>query len=174
MRLLVLLALASLATAASPYSPGLSWGTVVSGVRLGIGAGPTTPEPELRLVFEDVTAPSVEIPLGGMTAKGPLYDLLFRITSPQGKEYTLFNMNGPTGRIKTEPLIARLSRGQKYEILLPMNKLMSFEDGKNRALPEMLAAHYSVRAMLDTTGNPREVTSYALWAGDISSGEYRR
>lgn len=149
----------------------LQWGAVSSGVRLGIALGPTTPEPMLRLVFENTSAPEARIPLGAKTAKGPLYNLLFRITSPQGKETPLFNMNGPTGRIKTEPLIAHLARGQTYEILLPMNKLMVFDNGKNRSLPQLLADHYSVRAILDTTGNPREVTSLALWAGNLSSGE---
>jgi hypothetical protein len=153
----------------------LSWGDVVSGVRLGIGPGPPGPQPSLRLVFENVGAPEVQIPLGGMTTKGPIYNLLFRITSPAGKESSLFNLNGPTGvRGKIEPVIARLTRGQKYEILLPLNKFEYLENGKSRLLPELLAAHYSVQAILDTTGNPREVYSFALWAGHLSSGEFRQ
>ena len=159
-----------LAAAAS----GLHWGAVTSGVRLGIGIGPTSPAPTLRLVFENVTAPEVQIPLGGKTVKGPLYNLIFRITSPQGKEESLFDMSGPTGRLKAEPLIADLTKGKQYEILLPMSKLVVIENGRNRTLNELLAAHYSVRAMLDTTGNPREVTSFALWAGSLTSGELRR
>lgn len=166
MKVLVL----ALAAAAS----GLQWGAVTSGVRMGIGFGPTTPQPMLHLVFEDVSAPEVQIPLGGQTNKGPIYNLVFRVTSPQGKEDPLFDMNGPTGHLKTEPLIAHLTRGQKYEILLPMNKMIMIDNGRNRTLTELLAAHYSVRAVLDTTGNPREVTSYALWAGDLNSGELRR
>jgi len=159
-----------LAAAAS----GLQWGPVASGVRLGIGLGPTSPEATLRVVFENISAPEVQIPLGGKTIKGPLYNLVFRITSPQGKEDPLFDMSGPTGRLKAEPLIAVLTKGQRYEILLPMSKLVALQNGKNRPLTELLAAHYSVRAMLDTTGNPREVTSHALWAGNLSSGELRR
>src|ERR1700722_2717687 len=41
----------------------LSWGDVVSGVRLGIGPGPSAPEPTLRLVFENVGVPEVQLPL---------------------------------------------------------------------------------------------------------------
>lgn len=152
---------------------GLNWGAVVSGVRLGIGPGPTSPQPALRLVFENVTAPQVQIPLGSQTTKGPIYDLIFRVTSPKGEEQPLFNMNGPTGRLKNDPLIAHLTRGQTYEILLPMSKLTVLENGKTRTLQELLAAHYSVRAILDTTGNPRVVTSFPLWAGDLTSGEFR-
>lgn len=159
---------------AAAVTTGLQWGDVTSGVRLGIGAGPSSPEPMLRLEVKNVTAPLVQVPLGGTTAKGPLYDFLFRVKSPQGVESPLFNMNGPTGRIKTQPLIARLARGETYEILLPMRKMLATLDGKNRTLDELLLEHYSVRAILDTTGNPREVTSYALWAGVLSSGQYRR
>lgn len=153
---------------------GLQWGAVESGVRLGIGFGPAGPEPTLRLVFENVSAPEVQIPLGGKTVKGPLYNLIFRVTSPQGKQDPLFDMSGPTGRLKADPLVARLTKGQHYEILLPMSKLLMLDNGRNRTLSDLLAARYSVRAVLDTTGNPREVTSYALWAGNISSGELRR
>lgn len=159
---------------AAALTPGLQWGDATAGVRLGIGAGPVSPEPTLRLEVQNVTAPLVQIPLGGTSAKGPLYDFLFRVKSPRGVETPLFNMNGPTGRVKTEPLIARLKRGETYEILLPMRKMVATVDGKNRTLDELLSEHYSVRAILDTTGNPREVTSYALWAGDLTSGEYKR
>lgn len=165
MKVLVLI----LAAAAS----GLQWGAVSSGVRLGIGFGPDAPEPTLRVVFENVSAPEVQIPLGGKTVKGPLYNLIFRIRSPKGAEDPLFDMSGPTGKLKADPLIARLTKGKQYEVLLPMSKLVMLDNGKSRTLTELLAAHYSVRAMLDTTGNPREVTSYVLWAGNLSSGELR-
>ena len=43
---------------AAVSSPGLAegplvWGEVSGGVRLGIGLGPTTPQPTLRLVFRE-------------------------------------------------------------------------------------------------------------------------
>jgi hypothetical protein len=166
------LLLLALAVAADPS---LKWGAESSGVRLGIGFGPAGPEPTLRLVFQNVNAPHVEIPLGGMAPHGALYNMTFRITSPRGEEFPLFNMNGPTDRnVKVEPLVARLSRGQKYEVLLPLNKFVFLDHGKERLLPELLAAQYSVRASLDTSGNPRRVDSLALWAGDVSSGELKK
>jgi hypothetical protein len=155
------------AAAAAPPDSALEWGAVSSGVRLGIGLSPSS----LRLVFENVAAQEVQIPLGGTTAKGPLYNLLFRIKSPAGEESSLFDFSGPTGvHLKVEPLVARLARGQRYEILIPLDKLVFLDHGKNRQLPELLAAHYSVRAILDTTGDPREVHSFAIWAGTVTSG----
>jgi hypothetical protein len=32
------------------------------------------------------------------------------------------------------------------------------------------APHYPVRAILDTIGDPREVHTFAIWAGNVSSG----
>ncbi len=160
-------AIALLLTVIAASAGPLEWGAVSSGVRLGIGLAPSA----LRLVFENVEAHEVQIPLGGTTVKGPLYNFLFRIKSPAGEESSLFDFSGPTGvHMKVEPLIAHLARGQKYEILIPLEKLVFLDHGKNRHLPELLAAHYSVRAILDTTGDPREVHTFAIWAGNVSSG----
>jgi hypothetical protein len=171
----LVLALAVLAAFGAQSDAGLQWGDIVSGVRLGIGFGPASPEPTMRLVFENANVPHVDIPLGGKTPRGAIYNMLFRIKSPRGEEFPLFNMSGPTGaHMKVEPLIARLDRGQKYEVMLPLSKFEYLDQGKARFLPEMLAAHYSVRATLDTSGNPRVVSSLAIWAGNISSGELRK
>ncbi|MGA2713004.1 MAG: hypothetical protein ABSG41_07835 [Bryobacteraceae bacterium] len=169
------LVLALILVSSSQAEDPLVWGEVNGGVRLGIGLGPTTPQPTLRLVFENTAKPDVQLPVGEMTAKGPIYNVVFRITSPAGKEYSLFDLNGPTGPTgKIDPLVAHLARGQKYEILLTLNKLVYLDNNaKSRSLPEMLAAHYSVRAMLDTSGEPRQLRSFPLWFGNVSSGEFR-
>ena len=151
---------------AAVATSGLAWGPVSSGVRLGIGVSPSA----LRLVLENTAPQEVQIPLGGTTVKGPLYNFLFRIKSPAGEESSLFDFSGPTGvHLKVEPLVAHIARGQKFEILLPLDKLVYLDHGRNRPLPELLAAHYSVRAILDTTGDPREVHAFAIWAGTVSS-----
>jgi hypothetical protein len=171
-----MLVLALLIVSSSQAEDPLVWGEVNGGVRLGIGLGPTTPQPTLRLVFENTAAKIVQLPLGEMTSKGPIYNVVFRITSPAGKEYSLFDLNGPAGSTgKIDPLVAHLARGQKYEILLQLSKLVYLDNNaRNRPLPEMLAAHYSVRAMLDTSGEPRQLRSFPLWFGNVSSGEFRR
>lgn len=168
--------LALLLVSSSVAEDPLVWGEVNEGVRLGIGLGPTTPQPTLRVVFENAAAKQVQLLLGEMTAKGPIYNVVFRITSPAGKEYSLFDLNGPAGAAgKVDPLVAHLTRGQKYEILLKLSKLVYLDNNaKSRSLPEMLAAHYSVRAMLDTSGEPRQPRSFPLWYGSVSSGEFRQ
>lgn len=154
----------------------MQWGPAALGLRLGIGLGPTSPEPQLRLVFENTSAPEIDVPLGSTSDKGPVYDLEFTITSPDGKkEYSLFNMNGPPGVQKSvQPIIAQLKKGEKYEILLAMKKFVQLENGKERHLQELLAMHYSVHAAIDTTADARANHVRGQWLGKIISGELRQ
>ena len=109
---LIVLFLASLVSAASPSTnDSLAWGEVSSGLRLGIGLGPASPEPQLRLVFENAAKLEIPVLLGAMTGKGAVYNLTFRIKSPGGQESDLFNFNGPPGIIAgyVEPIIAHIA-----------------------------------------------------------------
>jgi hypothetical protein len=177
---LITLLLASLISAASPGAPlhnddSVAWGEPSSGLRLGIGLGPVSPEPQLRLVFENMGKIEIPVLLGAMTGKGAVYNLTFRIKSSGGQESDLFNFNGPPGIAgNAQPIIAHIAKGQKYEILLSLKKFVALENGKNRTLPELLAAHYSVRAMLDTSGDPRQVRPLALWMGELASGDFKK
>jgi hypothetical protein len=173
---LIALFLASLLSAAAPHTDdSVAWGEPSSGLRLGIGLGPASPEPQLRLVFENMAKFEIPVLLGAMTGKGAVYNLTFRVKSPGGQESDLFNFNGPPGIAgSAEPIIAHIARGQRYEILLALKKFVALENGKNRTLPELLAAHYSVRAMLDTSGDPRQVRPLALWMGEVASGDFKK
>lgn len=173
---LTALLVASLISAASPHTDdSVAWGEVSSGLRLGIGLGPVSPAPQLRLVFENMGKIEIPVLLGAMTGKGAVYNLTFRVKSPAGQESDLFNFNGPPGIAgSAEPIIAHIAKGRKYEILLPLKKFVALENGKNQTLPELLAAHYSVRAMLDTSGDPRQVRPLALWMGEVASGDFKK
>ncbi len=172
----IALVLASFVGAAPPHADdSVAWGEPVSGLRLGIGFGPVSAEPQLRLVFENVGKIEIPVLLGAMTGKGAVYNLTFRVKSPAGQESDLFNFNGPPGIAgSADPIIAHIAKGQKYEILLSLKKFVALENGKNRTLPELLAAHYSVRAMLDTSGDPRQVRPLALWMGELASGDFKK
>jgi hypothetical protein len=115
------------------------------------------------------------LPLGSSSAKGPVYDIEFRIQSPQGKELPLFNFNGPPGiQPAAKPIIVEIPRGGKHEIQLSMKKLIYLDNGKSRPLPEMLALHYSVRASVDTSGDARWTRTLSQWMGKVVSGELRQ
>ena len=153
----------------------IAWGSPDHGVRFGIAFGATAPEPQLRLIFQNVDRPECLLPLGSTSAKGPVYDVEFRIKSPDGKEFPLFNFNGPPGiQPAAKPIVIEIPKGQKHEILLSMKKLIYLENGRNRTLPEMLALHYSVHASVDTSGDARWTRTLDQWMGKLVSGDLRR
>ena len=115
------------------------------------------------------------MPLGSASAKGDVYDIEFKITSPAGKEFPVFNFNGPVGiQPAAKPIVIEIPKHQSREVLLALNKLIYLENGKNRPLPEMLAQHYSVRASVDTSGDARWTRTLSQWMGKVVSGELRR
>ena len=163
------------ALGAKPPADDVAWGAADHGLRMGLAFGPTSPEPQLRVVFQNVDRPECLIPLGSMSAKGSVYDIEFRVTSPSGKDSPLFNFNGPPGiQHEAKPIVLEIPKGQKREILLSLNKLIFLDDGKNRPLTEMLAQHYSVRAMVDTSGDARYTRTLSQWMGKVVSGELKR
>ena len=177
MRILYTLACAAgfLALGATDHPDNIAWGLPDHGVRFGLAFGPTVPEPQLRLIFQNVDRPECLLPLGSSSAKGPVYDVEFTIKAPDGKESPLFNFNGPPG-IQPAPkaIVIEIQRGQKHEILLSMKKLVYLDNGKNRTLPEMLALHYSVHASVDTSGDARWTRTRDQWMGKVVSGELRQ
>jgi hypothetical protein len=177
MKSLALISIALLAAVfCSAAGDSLQWGSAADGLRMGIGFGPSTPDPQVRLVFENTSAPQIDVPLGSTSDKGPIYDLEFTLTAPDGKkEYSIFNMNGPPGVQKAvQPILAQIKKGGRYEILLSMKKFVYLDNGKERTLQEMLAMHYSMHATIDTTADARSNHVRGQWLGKIMSGELRQ
>jgi len=177
MRFLLTVAfVATLALGASVPADNIAWGAPDHGVRFGLAFGPTSPEPQLRLIFQNVDRPRCLLPLGSSSAKGPVYDVQFAIKAPDGKqEFPVFNFNGPPGiQPAPKPIVIEIPRGQKHEILLSMKKLIYLDNGRNRTLQEMLALHYSVNASVDTSGDARWTRTLDQWMGKIVSGDLRQ
>src|ERR1700761_8164695 len=121
MRIFFALACAAgfLAFAAADPPDGIAWGQPDHGVRFGLAFGPKSPEPQLRLIFQNVDRSECFLPLGSSSAKGPVYDVEFRLKAPDGKEFPVFNFNGPPGiQPAPKPIVIEIPRGQKHEILL--------------------------------------------------------
>jgi hypothetical protein len=171
----VCIALVAMALAAANDSDGIAWGAVDHGVRFGLAFGPSSPEPQLRLIFQNVDRPQCLLPLGSESAKGPVYDVEFRVKAPDGKESPLFNFNGPPGiQPAAKPIVLDIPKGAKHEILLSAKKLIYVDNGKNRPLTELLAQHYSVRASVDTSGDARWNRTLSQWMGKVSTGELKQ
>jgi hypothetical protein len=168
---------AFIALGASDHSAdNIAWGPADHGLRFGIAIGPTSPEPQIRLIFQNVDRPECLVPLGSTSAKGPIYDVEFTLKAPDGKESPVFNFNGPPGvqHADVKPIVIEIPRGQKHEILLSMKKLIYLDNGKSRPLPEMLALHYSVHASVDTSGDARWTRTRDQWMGKVVSGDLRQ
>ena len=154
----------------------VSWGPPDHGLRLGMAIAAASPDPQIRVVFQNMDRPQCLLPLGSTSARGPVYDVLFTVRAPDGKESPLFNFNGPPGvQHAVQPIVIDIAKGKTYEILLSMKKLIYLDNnGKNHTLPEMLALHYSVRASLDTSGESRFERSRDQWMGKVISGDLRQ
>jgi hypothetical protein len=171
----LLLAGALLAVGAGKPADNISWGEIDHGVRFGLAMGSVSPEPTIRLIFQNVDRPAVLLPLGSTSAKGPVYDVEFTTTSPSGKEAPVFNFNGPPGiQHSAQPIVIDIPKGQTREIVLSMKKLIYLDNGKNRPLTDLLAEHYSVHATVDTTGEARWTRTRDQWMGKLVSGELRQ
>jgi hypothetical protein len=179
MRILLTLACAAglLALGAADHAAdNIAWGPPDHGLRFGIAFGPTSPEPQLRLIFQNADRPECLLPLGSTSSKGPVYDVQFTLRAPDGKESPVFNFNGPPGvqHADVKPIVIEIPKGQKREILLSMKKLIYLDNGKSRPLPEMMALHYSVRASVDTSGDARWTRTRDQWMGRVVSGDLRQ
>jgi hypothetical protein len=154
----------------------LVWGTADHGLRLGIGFGATAPEPQLRVVFENVERAECVLQLGSSSAKGAVYNVEFTLTAPDGKEFPAFNFKGPPGVQKgAQPIMIHLARSEKHEIAQALNKLIYVDSGgKNHPVTEMLGQHYSLHAAVDTTGTAQWSRTHSEWMGKVISGDLRR
>ena len=154
----------------------VAWGPPDHGLRFGIAYGPTSPEAQVRLLFQNIDRPQCLLPLGSESARGPVYDVEFTLRAPDGRESPLFNFNGPPGvQHAVKPIVLDIPRGKTQEIVLSMKKLIYLDsDGRNHPLPEMLARHYSFHATVDTSGEARFTRTRDQWMGKVMSGELRQ
>jgi hypothetical protein len=174
-RPVLVLALALCALGAKEPNDGIAWGPPDHGLRLGIAFGPGSPDPQLKVVLQNVDRPECLVPLGSTSARGSVYDIEFSITSPGGKQSPVFNFNGPPGiQHGAKPIVLEIPKGEKREILLALNKLIYSGNGRDRPLSDMLALHYSVHASIDTSGDARWTRTLSQWMGKVISGELRR
>jgi hypothetical protein len=173
----VLLGLAAFSALPGAGKPdNIAWGPVDHGMRLGLAFGASTPEPQLRVVFQNVDRADCVLQLGSSSAKGDIYNIEFNIVSPDGKEFPAFNFNGPPGVQKSaQPIMIHIGKGEMHEVVQSLNKLIYVDSsGKNRPVPEMLAQHYALRATVDTTGTAQWSRTRSEWMGKVVSGDLRR
>ena len=172
--MVVSVVVALVAVGAPKPTENIAWGPAENGIRIGLAFGDAAPDPQLRVIFQNVSKQEYLIPVGSESAKGPVYDVQFLVVSPKGEEAPIFNFNGPAGiQPAAKPLVLDIPRGQSHEIVLSMKKLMYLDKGANRPLSDLLAQHYSVHATVDTSGEARWNRVLNQWMGKLVSGELK-
>jgi hypothetical protein len=91
--LVVVIALAS-AQAPKP-TDGVAWGSAVDGLRIGAAFGSDPSKPTLRVLFQNVGSVLVKhVIIGAESGRGPIYNLKFIATAPDGMEREGVHVSG--------------------------------------------------------------------------------
>src|SRR5258706_15450758 len=83
--LLLVIALASAQETPKPTDT-VAWGPAVNGLRLGMAFGSDRSKPMLRVLFQNVGSAVQDVLIGAETGRGPIYDMKFTATAPDGTE----------------------------------------------------------------------------------------
>jgi hypothetical protein len=147
---------------------------------MGIGLVPISfqpklREPILRVVFENVSPVRHQLLLGGMTGIGPMHNLKFTATAPDGTEREIFNA-ADVGFVAgyLSPLVASLAPGETHEIQFPLWKFFYVKQGVDIRLETLLDRGYSVRVSLEVDADGARWAGVPIpWLGKLTSGEFR-
>lgn len=164
-----------LAAQLAAYVSEPEWGKPIHGLRLGIAAEMASPESESRLLatLENTGDSNLTILLGASSGNGPVYNLTFSARNAQGKACEVLNLTGGPGVGGfVSPLTVELAPGKRYEIGLPMKKLICVANRTDLALDVLLRRRFSVSASLRVDDQGAAWANLIHpWLGIIRSGD---
>jgi hypothetical protein len=159
--LLVVIALASAQQAPKPTN-GVAWGFAVDGLRIGAAFGSDPSKPTLRDLFLNVGSVEVQhVIIGAETGRGPIYNLKFIATAPDGMEREGQHVSAfvaVAGALV--PLSIWLNAGGTHELKFPLTDIIYSPTAVR--LDALVQQGYSVRVRLEAN-HP--------WIGAMSSAE---
>lgn len=177
---LVLLAVAC----ASPCSAadGVSWGTALSGIRLGVSIQDGPEGKELHVAFQNVGSTPQSLVVeqfgGGMpSADNYFFDIVAVGPDRKAHRINFWTGSGP-GRLVPVGLVwqrvQEIPARRTYEFRHLLKYLVEFHKGGDIPLENLLRQGYTVR--IDYKVQPRSVEESlsrypSLWTGEIQSGE---
>jgi hypothetical protein len=122
--LVMVIALASAQQAPKP-TDGVAWGSVVDGLRIGAAFGSDPSKPTLRVLFQNVGSVLVKhVVIGAETGRGPIYNLKFIATAPDGMEREGVHVSGFAVAGALVPLSIWLNNGGIYELEFPLTDIV--------------------------------------------------
>ena len=130
----------------------IAWGSTVKGMRLGIGFGPASFEPELRVLFDNFSPEAHEVLFGHYVGTGIAVDFRFIATSPDGKKHEGFEVNSfkPIAGLVL-PAVERLAPGDTHEWRFPLKNIICTEPG-DLTFDALVKQRSSLRVSLETGG----------------------
>ena len=172
--------LAGLALAQAPNQAGdISWGSTVSGMRVGVALGQGSSGRELRVVFANMAPTQQSLVIAMQPSAGYTFDIRAQ-GGPDGKEHEISSwVDGGLGRIVPIglriPYVAAVHAGRMYELNLPLKLLFQMARGGDIGLESMLRQGYTVRVSyhipLSHFSRVIQERHPDLWMGEIDSGE---
>jgi hypothetical protein len=163
----------ALAVVPSAFSAdSIAWGTAVDGVRLGVAFGSDTLKPTLRVIFQNVGPAVQDVLIGAKTGRGPMYDMKFIATAPDGGEQEGLHVSAfwaIAGLVL--PLSVRMNAGDTYGLEFPLKDII-YASRTTVRLDALVKQGYSVRVRFEATQAGADWAKLsAPWLGRISSAE---
>jgi hypothetical protein len=135
--------------APSPTTASIAWGPAVNGLRLGAEFGPDPFKPTLRILFQNVDAIAQDVLVGGETGRGPIYDMKFMATAPDGRDREGLHVSAFSAIAGlVVPLPVRLNAGETHELLFPLSEII-YTSPTTVRLDALVKQGYTVRVRFE-------------------------
>ena len=150
----------------------VAWGSVVNGMRLGIGLGTASSETRLRVLCQNVGAVEQDVVISE-----EFDNLSFTVTAPNGRKYQVFDVRllgappGPGVVITARPVVAPLNSRAIREFRFSLRKLICVVDRRDITLETLLQQRYSVRAHFEIDTTAASAAPHP-WTGRMTSAEF--
>jgi hypothetical protein len=125
----------------------------------------------LRIAFQNVGPAVQDVLIGAETGRGPIYDMKFIATAPDGKEREGLHISafsaigGFVG-----PLSVRLNAGESHELQFPLKDILYTLPTTIR-LDALVRQGYSVRVRFEVKQASAWAKLLYPWVGTVTSGE---
>jgi hypothetical protein len=150
----------------------IAWGTPVNGLRIGVAFGLDPSKPTLRVLFQNVGSAVQDVLIGAESGRGPMYDMKFIATAPDGKEREGLHISAfsAVGGF-VGPLSVRLNPGESHELQFALKDII-YTSPTTIKLDALVKQGYSVRARFEVKQASADWAKLSYpWIGTVSSGE---
>ncbi len=149
----------------------IAWGPAVNDLRLGTSFGPSSPEPELRVLLQNTGSRTLEVLTGAEAGKGTTTNFKFIAVAPDGKERECFNadnLRSMAGLVL--PAATRLEPGATHERRFPLNKIVCVENRSDITYDRLAKRGYSLRVSLEGDAKAAQWARLSqAWIGKVVS-----